>query len=383
MDEDQQHPENEGFDSGWYLEGVLRDGKRWIIPLDPLPFVVGRLPDCQLSLSSKGISRTHATIYQDGSHLWVKDHESRNGTFLNRKRLVRPTPVQKGDILHFGTLEFRIGLKESAASIEETTTSFHRVGELSNFFHSCEEDLKVLLERQAVVPLFQPIVHLPDRTRFGYEVTGRGTQPGLPSRPEELFSLAADLGREAELSRLFWREGILVGRELPGSPQLFINIHPAEVVQPGLIRALSEARKNAPEASITAEVSEKAVTDLRGMARLRDELLDLGIKLAYDDFGAGQTRLLELVDVPPHFLKFDNALIRNIHMRPMRLFQVVKALVRMAEDLGITCVAEGVECVAEGEACTHAGFQYAQGYYFGRPTQVGVAPSQPRSADGA
>jgi EAL domain-containing protein (putative c-di-GMP-specific phosphodiesterase class I) len=46
----------------------------------------------------------------------------------------------------------------------------------------------------------------------------------------------------------------------------------------------------------------------------------------------------------------------------------------MAEDLGIACIAEGVECAAEAEACAHAGFPYAQGYFLGRPSQVGVPP---------
>lgn len=373
----------EGGDSGtpWFMEGVLRDDKRWIIPLDPLPFSVGRMADCNLVLASKSVSRNHADLFLKDAQLWVRDLESRNGTYLNRKKVKGTAPVQGGDILHFGTVEFRIGLNEDSVPVNESTATLLKVTDLSNLFKTFESDMKTLIEQRAVVPLFQPIVHLADSTRFGYEVTCRGAREGMPTAPEELFGLAAGLGCEAELSRLFWSQGLLVGGKLPDVRELFINIHPAELAQPGLAAALGEAlaalQRVAKDARLTVELSEKAVTNLALMARFRAQLLETGVSLAYDDFGAGQTRLLELVDVPPHFLKFDQALIRDIHQRPRKLFQVVKALVHMAEDLGIACIAEGVECAAEAEACAHAGFPYAQGYFLGRPSQVGFAPDLP------
>jgi EAL domain-containing protein (putative c-di-GMP-specific phosphodiesterase class I) len=356
----------------WYLEGVLQDGKRWIIPLDPLPFSVGRMNTCNLVLSSKSVSRAHADLFLRGSGLWVRDLGSRNGTYLNRKRVRGPVAVGAGDVLHFGTVEFRIGRREESGAMDETTTGLNRVSDLSNLFKSFEGDLKTLIERRAALSLFQPIIHLDGRTLFGYEVTARGTFEGLPTGPEELFSIASGVGAEADLSRLFWTEGIRTGARLPGDPVLFINLHPAEISEPTLIPALAALREELPETLVVAEVSEKAVTNLPRMSRLRAELVGLGIRLAYDDFGAGQTRLLELVEVPPHFLKFDQGLVRDIHQRPRRLFQVVKALVTMAEELGIACIAEGVESASEGEACAHAGFQFAQGFFYGRPAQLGL-----------
>jgi EAL domain-containing protein (putative c-di-GMP-specific phosphodiesterase class I) len=369
----------------WFMEGVLRDGKRWIIPLEPLPFSVGRMADCNLVLASKSVSRNHADLFLKDSGLWVRDLESRNGTYLNRKKIKGAVPVRGGDILHFGTVEFRIGFKESSVPENESTATLLKVTDLSNLFQTFEADMKALIEQRAVIPLFQPIVHLGDKTRFGYEVTCRGAWEGMPRAPEELFGLAAGLGCEADLSRLFWSEGLRVGGGLPDAHELFINIHPAELAQPSLATSLGEAlaalRRVTKSARLTVELSEKAVTNLAVMARFRAELLEMGVSLAYDDFGAGQTRLLELVEVPPQFLKFDHALIRDIHQRPRKLFQVVKALVHMAEDLGIACIAEGVECAAEAEACAHAGFPYAQGYYLGRPSQLGISPPPPSAPD--
>lgn len=366
----------DGSPLAWYMEGVLSDGKRWVIPIEPLPFSVGRMANCNLVLASNSVSRNHADLFLKDMQLWVRDLESRNGTYLNRGRIKGEAPVRGGDILHFGTVEFRIGLKKQAVPIDETTSSTHGVMDLSNLFKSFESDLRTLISQKAVIPLFQPIVHLGDKTRFGYEATSRGTLERLPSSPEALFGIAAGMGSEAELSRLFWTESVRVGGGLSGVRELFINIHPAELAHPGLADHLGESlgdmRQASPETHITVEVSEKAVTNLAAMVKLRAELLEIGVGLAYDDFGAGQTRLLELVEVPPDFLKFDHALIRDIHQRPRRLFQVVKALVHMAGDLGIECIAEGVECAAEAEACAQAGFPYGQGYFLGRPARLGI-----------
>ncbi len=52
------------------------------------------------------------------------------------------------------------------------------------------------------------------------------------------------------------------------------------------------------------------------MRTLRAQLRDLNIGVAYDDFGAGQTRLSELVEAPPDYLKFDMSMIRRIDQAP-------------------------------------------------------------------
>jgi EAL domain-containing protein (putative c-di-GMP-specific phosphodiesterase class I) len=91
------------------------------------------------------------------------------------------------------------------------------------------------------------------------------------------------------------------------------------------------------------------------------------IGLAYDDFGAGQSRLQDLAEVAPDYLKFDMSLIRDIHLLTQRQ-QIVAGLVRLSLDLGIQPLAEGIENSAEAEVCRQIGFTHAQGYYYGKPT---------------
>ena len=76
--------------------------------------------------------------------------------------------------------------------------------------------------------------------------------------------------------------------------------------------SLRELRELEPRRPLVLEIHEAAVTCGDEMKQLRAALADLQIGLAYDDFGAGQARLVELVDVPPDYLKFDMKLVQNL-----------------------------------------------------------------------
>jgi EAL domain-containing protein (putative c-di-GMP-specific phosphodiesterase class I) len=151
---------------------------------------------------------------------------------------------------------------------------------------------------------------------------------------------------------------------------LFVNTHPTETkdaCRQDLLESLRRLRAEYPSVPLTLEVHERAITDPDAMRNLRVRLSELDIELAYDDFGAGQARLLEISDVPPDYLKFDATLIRDIDSAAASRQQMLETLVRMVHDLGIAALAEGVETAAEAEVCTDLGFHFAQGYHYGRP----------------
>jgi EAL domain-containing protein (putative c-di-GMP-specific phosphodiesterase class I) len=365
--------EGDPIEGEWYLEGLLPDGKSWIIPLAPMPFRIGRHADCHLRLSSNKISRFHAEIISEGGLLKVRDLKSTNGTFVNRKRVVRTAPLRSGDLLHVGDLAFRVSLRTAGGKEEETSTSLQLAEVFQDIFPAYEPQLRELIESRSVQCLFQPILRLQDRERVGYEIFGRSGRTGLPSNPGTLFRIAEGLGLGANLSRVFWEEGIRQGSSLPGHPTLYVNLHPAETFRPDLAETLRAVRELHPETPVTVEISEKAVTDLTLMKRLRDRLSELNVGLAYDDFGAGQARFLELIEVPPNVLKFDVSLIRGIHESPRRRLHLVRTLVRMAAEMGVASLAEGIECEEEGETCSQLGFRYGQGFHFGKPARIDVA----------
>ena len=91
------------------------------------------------------------------------------------------------------------------------------------------------------------------------------------------------------------------------------------------------------------------------------------MQLAYDDFGAGQARLLELTEVPPDVLKFDRGLIQNIDSASRPRLEIIRGLVGVAKSMEITTLAEGVETEAEHQVCLELGFDQGQGFLYGRP----------------
>jgi len=93
----------------------------------------------------------------------------------------------------------------------------------------------------------------------------------------------------------------------------------------------------------------------------------MNIGLAYDDFGAGQARLVELVEVPPDYLKFDMKLVQNLETASAEHHTMLETLVQMVLELGITPLAEGIEIEADDNICRQMGFTHAQGFYYARP----------------
>ena len=117
---------------------------------------------------------------------------------------------------------------------------------------------------------------------------------------------------EAELSRLL-RQTELSTSCLTLSPHLFLNTHPAELTDfKQLVLSLRHIRTLRPQQKLTLEVHEAAAIDSNTIKMLRLALNDLGMTLAFDDFGAGQARLAELVEARPDYVKFDRKLITGI-----------------------------------------------------------------------
>ena len=223
-----------------------------------------------------------------------------------------------------------------------------------------------LMTGRDVLAFFQPIIDIKTRGHFAFEVLARSRYFGLHS-PQAMFEAAALLRFEAELSRIIRLEGSRASADLPEVPHLFFNTHPAELDEPGLVESLHEIRQCKSDMPITLEIHESTISCPSRMANLRSALRDLGVGLAYDDFGAGQSRMLELFAVPPDYIKFDMSLVQGIYRASPREQRMLATLVQMVRDAGITAVAEGIECEEDALACFQIGFELAQGFHFARP----------------
>ena len=197
-----------------------------------------------------------------------------------------------------------------------------------------------------------------------------------------MFAAAKVLNLEGELSRILREEGIRSGQVLPQAHTLFVNTHPVEMEDIDLlVFSLNELRELEPQRPLVLEIHEASVTGSEQMTQLRAALTDLKIGLAYDDFGAGQARLVELVEVPPDYLKFDMKLVQNLNAASLERQKMLASLVQMVRDLGITPLAEGIETPGDDATCRQIGFTCAQGFYYGYPALPKIlAPSRPPEA---
>ena len=358
----------------WFLEGWASDSSAaWRHAIAPLPFRIGRRADLELALSSTMVSKLHAEIYEDDGRLMVRDLGSTNGTLLNLEPVTTTAPLNEGDLLHIADQECR--LVSVKLEEEPTATLMSDMSGLRKLEKAAPE-MKKLLERRAVTALFQPIV-APDQRVLGYEQLGRGNWSNLPASPIELFAIAERMEVEMDLSATLRLEGLKEAAALQGDSLVFVNTHPTEILRPhALIASLEQATAVRDGANLALEIHEMAVGDVNDFRPLREALPSLGIRLAFDDFGAGQARFLELAELSPHFVKFDRRLVHQIDRASPKRLELIRGLIRTVTDLGIKTVAEGIETADEAEICDALGFDYSQGYFHGRPAAASTfAPS--------
>lgn len=359
----------------WYLEGFEARSQRMLrTQVRSLPFSVGRRSSCDLSLDSKMVSQRHAEIFLREDSLWLRDLGSTNGTFVNGERVSVDHHLHDGDILHFADLEFRLvrtGTEDAVLPSLTKTMSLQDL-DLPGGGIGRYREVRLLLQQNAVVVHYQPLIHLADGSLLGYEALGRGALDNAPTSPLELFTAAEAIGLAVDLSVAFRNKGLELAADLPKpASRVFLNTHPLELQdQEALLASLEPLRLAPPAFGVVLEIHESAVADAGALKDLRRALDQLDVGLAFDDFGTGQARLVELAEAAPHFLKFDVRLIRDIHLMPKKQ-EVVRTLVRMVLDMDIVPIAEGVEKLEEATVCRDLGMVYGQGHLFGYPTPVG------------
>jgi EAL domain-containing protein (putative c-di-GMP-specific phosphodiesterase class I) len=320
---------------------------------------IGRHPENALCLANSTVSGRHAELMRIGEDLYVRDLQSTNGTLVNGRQLTGLTRLNHGDTVHFGTAMFTVKRRAQRAAHATVTADVAQEALAHLQFDK-------LLNMPALLPHFQPIVRLANGATVGYEVLARSRLVGLET-PSKMFKVAAERGFEVELSRLSRKLGLGIGRILGPCVQIYLNTHPAELEGRDLVDSLEQLRGEFPDSQIVLEIHEASVTSPAHLRDIRRELALLKVLLAYDDFGAGQARLMELAEVPPDVLKFDRGLIHEIGAAPALRQELVASLVRIVRNLNATPLAEGIESPEDAETCRQLGFELGQGFHFGRP----------------
>ncbi|MFQ3323585.1 MAG: EAL domain-containing protein (putative c-di-GMP-specific phosphodiesterase class I) [Pseudomonadales bacterium] len=354
--------------ANWIIEGYIFDDFTMSrVPVSRFPFSVGRQDGLELSLNSTDVSRLHANLVANGDKLILRDNNSTNGCFVNRIRIRGEQILNHGDVVHFANVEVRVILEAQA---EQDSSSMTVIGmeALSAQLPVGIKELQEMIDGRMIMPYYQPLVNVSDLSIFGHESLGRGRHPNLSENPGPLFHISESFHKAVELSELFREEGIKTAHEHNYKGELFLNIHPDEMHDTDrLFRSLQTSQQQYPNLNLVLEIHEQAVTDIELMKDLGNTLDSMDIKLAYDDFGAGQARLLELIEAPAAYLKFDMALLRDIDKADEKRRKMVKMLVAMCKSTGSKALAEGISSEGEAKCCIDLEFDCIQGFYYGRP----------------
>ena len=234
-------------------------------------------------------------------------------------------------------------------------------------------ELRRILQSRDILIRYQPIVRLGDGSVFGYEALSCGPDGDVFQNPEMLFSFAEKTDQIVDLERLCRTESVRGSVRLPRGHKLFLNcsahgIGDVEGLSTQLV-AHAQAVGLAPS-DVVLEITERvAVTAWNDFRKRIDDLREMGFGVAIDDMGAGYSSLHSVAEVQPDFLKFDIALVRDIHLSPIKR-GLLESLVLLAERIEAQVIAEGVEKEEEFETLREMNVPFGQGFLFSPPTTL-------------
>lgn len=351
------------------------EGEEEYVFVQKSPFTVGRKPENDLRISQPDISGAHAAIVFNNGAWVLEDRNSTNGTFLGGKKVAGKVSIAVGDVVHFATKGYLV-VPEVESDVNVFAT---KVLTDPNEIKGMVALLKIINE-QRTYPYFQPIVDLRTRKTIGWESLGRASSEEGSVNLSLMFRLATANKIEAKLSEKFREsscECVDCGHcwtATPTSdpqgynPLLFFNIHPAEIRDEQLLPGLKLLAKSKLRSHyrIVIEMPESWVCKTEEMQVLVREIRAIGMLVAYDDFGQGQSRIPDLIKVPPDYLKLDRELVANLGGNRVK-YGIVKAMIDACRELRVQTLGEGIETEEELQACIEMDIDLGQGYYVGRP----------------
>jgi diguanylate cyclase (GGDEF)-like protein/PAS domain S-box-containing protein len=237
-----------------------------------------------------------------------------------------------------------------------------------------EADLRKGLERDELEVHYQPFYSLDGTQIVGAEALVRWRHPanGLIG-PMGFIPMAEETGLILPVGRYVLEQACRqvrsvrdrLGVELPVS----VNLSPRQFQESGLLTQVAAAldASGLPSASLTFEITESMVMeDLSGARDIMKRLSRLGVRLAIDDFGTGHSSLAYLKQFPVHEVKVDRAFVKGVAESRVDS-AIVRAVIDIANAIGISAVAEGVETADQVAGLKMLGCRVAQGYFFSRP----------------
>jgi EAL domain-containing protein (putative c-di-GMP-specific phosphodiesterase class I) len=240
--------------------------------------------------------------------------------------------------------------------------------------------LEGALERGELVVLYQPIVDLDTLRMVGAEALLRWDHPARGLLPPADFIPAAEatglivpIGawtlREACQRGVAWRS-----RQPAGSTiGVAVNVSGRQLRDPGFVADVRDAleRSGLEPHALLLELTETLLLEYEVVGAALDQLKELGVRLAVDDFGTGHSSLEYLARFPLDVLKVDKSYVAlldgHVAQRAWEAAALVRGILLLGHSLGLRTVAEGVATGAQLRLLRKLGCQLGQGRLFDGP----------------
>lgn len=238
---------------------------------------------------------------------------------------------------------------------------------------SLMSELRAAIDSDGLELYYQPKRHLADGRIDAAEALVRWTRPGRGMvSPEQFVTVAEETGNIGRLTRWVLARGIAQAAELAraGHPmRISINLSARDIGDMELPDRVADLLRvhRLPATSLTLEVTESAVIgEPEAALQVLRRLADMGIDMAIDDFGVGQTSFAYLRRLPVRELKIDKMFVQHLATDETDRV-IVRSLVELGHRLGYRVTAEGVEDEATIGFLSDVGCDHAQGFHVDRP----------------
>jgi diguanylate cyclase (GGDEF)-like protein len=234
-----------------------------------------------------------------------------------------------------------------------------------------ENDLRQAIERGELSVHYQPVVHAASEDISGFEALVRWQHPSRgPISPSKFIPLAEEAGLIAPIGEWVLRTALEEAADWPDHVRVAVNLSPLQFNDPNIVELV---KKHLAETGVRAGRLELEITEGVFLADgdSTDEtfakLKDVGVRLALDDFGTGYSSLGYLKKAPFDKIKIDQSFVRGAASSTNRNAAIIRAIVTLAETLGMDTCAEGVETHDDLHLIRELGVSMVQGYIFGKP----------------
>ena len=241
---------------------------------------------------------------------------------------------------------------------------------------SLETELRRAIDRDELTLAFQPLVDLDGGHVSGFEALARWfPEDGPPIPPGEFIPVAEEsglilpLGRWAldAAARTLADWDARAGKTLP--IKFSVNVSAVQLQRDDVAAMVAAmlAQHGIGGHRLTLELTESSIiADPERAVRVVNALKDLEASIAMDDFGTGYSSLAFLQKLPIDILKIDRSFVSGM-LGDRDAIAIVRAVLSLADALGMRTTAEGIETVELAQTLTVLGCTTGQGYYWSKP----------------